>query len=276
MKTYPSSEGDWKEARKMGATPEMLEILKVNPEYVFWDLGDDYMKPADEKGWSSGVIIPNWHDFGWGLDELNELVNFYYSIERENIPCPACQGECYNPQTSEISRAFYDFEGTGARWCDNITQDEADELVKQGRLTELVGKNIWLDEETGKWIGWENGTKGEMPAPEFPTASAVNHWNRSKLGHDAINRSILIRTRAQRLGGWGWCETCKGDGIQYTEPEPHICLTLWYIHPRKGASRGVRIERVSLAEVPETFDYLREAARRNADRFAKLENFVYA
>jgi hypothetical protein len=60
------------------------------------------------------------------------------------------------------------------------------------------------------------------------------------------------------------------DGRIYDEPEARVALQLWFIHPRKGASRGVYIKNIEEKEVPEVIAYLKEAAERNANRFSKL------
>mgnify|MGYP003351469692 CR=1 FL=1 len=38
-------------------------------------------------------------------DELNELVNFYFEIYRNNHKCPHCDGDALNPATKQISLA---------------------------------------------------------------------------------------------------------------------------------------------------------------------------
>lgn len=47
-------------------------------------------------------------------------------------------------------------------------------------------------------------------------------------------------------------------------------VTFWFIHPGRGSSRGVRVERIERDELPKVLAYLRKARRRNADRFAKV------
>ncbi len=137
---------------------------------------------------------------------------------------------------------------TNRRWRDQITQDEADALFAAGRL-------------------------GEKPR----TADEVNALERGDrqgsdlmFGHDAINRSILIETRAKRLGVWGMCPECNGEGHVNTEDDGHINLVIWMIHPRKSASRGVRINRLSKADASAARKWLAKAAKRNPDRFARV------
>lgn len=122
--------------------------------------------------------------------------------------CPACGGCGYNEETKRIGDEFYSFEDRSKRWCDKVTQDEVDALVEAGRLREWRGK-----EE-----GW-------ITVPR--TAEEVNAVNRDDapmLGgdfhrHDAINRHILVETRAKRLGVYGLCELCGGAGEVWDSPE---------------------------------------------------------
>lgn len=237
--------------KELNAASWMLKLEKVNPEYTSWDVGDDYMKgvPKDGKhgGWDAGVRNATWSEFGpWGLDELNELVNFKFVVTRASKPCVCESG--YNPGTHQISEDFYDFEEKGTRWCDNITEDEVDALIREGRIR--------ID-----------------AARPRPTVAEVNKTNRlpgmGGLNHDSINKWILIETRARRLGVWGKCEICNGEASIYTEPQAHVRLSLWFIHPRKGCSRGVAIDRIEKHEVPAVLAYLQEGRARNNQRFEK-------
>jgi hypothetical protein len=60
---------------------------------------------------------------------------------------------------------------------------------------------------------------------------------------------------------------CVNFYFEVDEDTKEISLTLWWLHPRKGCSRGILIKKI---EVPAIQDFLKEAAERNADRFAKL------
>lgn len=146
--------------------------------------------------------------------------------------CPTCQGEGLNGATREIGESFYDhganwrydyrrrpdgslitgpldtrrtpflIVGQTRRWCNDITQDEVDELVRKGRLHEFTHR-------------WDRATRTWIRDRENPTAAAVNTWNASGgLGHDAVNRWILVEARARRLGVYGICLDCKGRGEQ--------------------------------------------------------------
>lgn len=88
--------------------------------------------------------------------------------------------------------------------------------------------------------------------------------------HDAINRFICITRRAERLGVYGVCTKCEGKGYNFTEEKVHLGLQMWFIHPRKGASRGVYLKNIEKEELPKVIEYLKEAKKRNNDRFDNL------
>lgn len=268
MRSYPTDKYDQKELAKLNAKDWQIELLKKNPSYPHWGNGEDYMS-KEGSGWDACVNLSTWGEH-WQLDEYNELVNFYFEVYRKNHECPHCEGTGQNPATKQLADDWYDFANTGRRWCSKITDVEVEALVKGGRLRDLMDVNCFYDEEIGKWIGWINGEKQEIEKPVFPTAEAVNRWNDGKgIGHDAINRWICVDARAKHLGVYGHCEHCV-DGRIYDEPEARVALQLWMLHPRKGCSRGVYIETIEEHELPEVFAYLKEAAQRNADRFAKI------
>lgn len=252
MRDVPITDYEQKELERLQAEPWMVDMLKLNPSYNSWGPGEDYMYGKD-RGWSSSMETENWESFDLTLDDLNEVVNFHFEIERDSIQCEKCGGTGLNEESYQIERDFYDFDGDGSRkWCDKITQDEVQALWDDGRLQH----------------DFKNG---------IPTADDVNEWERNpdlgSLGHDAINRWTLIKTRCKRLGIYGHCPHCE-DGRVYTRVKARLSLVLWVLHPRKGASRGWTIKWISKEDLPEVFKFLREAADRNAARFQKISDMA--
>lgn len=234
---------DEDEAKKINAEPWQLALLAANPGYLGWGPHEDYMCGKGE-GWNSRIIVPTWAEFGpWALDDLNECVNFYFEVSRASEECKTCGGNGHHPQAQEVQRSFYDFEGTGARWVDNITQDECDALIAEKRLPE------------GTAVATVNAANAH---------GGTRHWS---LNHDGINRSILIERRLDRMGLPKTCPACEGSGYTYTEPAAHVSLILWWLHPRKGCSRGIEVTRLERNDLPAVKAFLAEAATRNADRF---------
>lgn len=245
MRNIPQDASDREDLERLNAEPWQVDALSYNPDYTSWGNYEDYMGDHNP-GWSSPVERDTWKEMDFNLNDLNEVVNFYFEIVRDSVVCPHCDGEGYNLPTLKISRDFYDFANTGNRWCDRITQDEVDALIAKGRLYQF---------------------KGNEPV----TAERVNAAERQSSGvHDAINRWILIETRARRLGVWGQCPHCEGHGHIFTAPAAHLALQLWVLHPRKGAARGVYVKTIEQADLPAVIAYLRRAADRNASRFGRL------
>lgn len=239
MRTY-----DADESVKLNAQQWQLDLLKLNPSYVHWGPHEDYMWKESE-GWDGRIIHPTWADFGpWELDEYNECVNFYFSVSRDSKDCCTCGGNGYHPDAQVIVNGFYEHMNEhGAAWKDKITQDELDALIEGGRVK-------------------AGATVEEMNAQNRPGARGM--------GHDAINRWILTSARLKRLGIPEKCPECAGSGDVFTAPAAHVTLTLWMLHPRKGCSRGVEISQVEQGDLPAVFAWLKEAAKRNAQRFGAL------
>jgi hypothetical protein len=241
---------DEDEASRLNAEPWQLALLKANPSYLGWGPHEDYMWKEGE-GWNSRVIVPTWAEFGpWELDDLNEFVNFYFEVNRASEDCKTCGGNGYHPDAQRVVNTFYQHQcpSVGASpveaWNDKITLDEVQALVEAGRLRDFTA----------------------------PTAEEVNAaQHKGGFGsHDAINRMILIEARLKRLGLPHNCPACDGHGSVFTEPAAHASLVLWWLHPRKGCSRGIEVTTIQQADLPAIAKFLREAADRNATRFAGI------
>jgi len=306
----PTDKYDIKEAARLGAEQWMLDLLDMNPEYSSWGPYEDYMAGSKAQ-WSSPVVKDEWEPFG--LDDLNEVVNFYFEISRDSRECATCAGAGYHPDAQWVTESFYQHsspfcagdralsrafsrafgdgsfsevhgpntfpsEATLAKygpefrafceqmrdgdgyWNDKATQDEVDALMSKGRLNIESGRK-W-DSETREWIGGRRLSATEV--------NAMQHGRGFGFGHDAINRSIMIRARLDRFGIPATCPECDGHGSVFTVDKPTLGVVLWVLHPRKGCSRGVHLRSIQREQLPEVFVYLRAAALRNAARFAKI------
>lgn len=131
------------------------------------------------------------------------------------LTCNLCEGSGYNMPTKRIADDFYSFGDKRRSWYDKITQDEVQALVDEGRLTDFT--HTWKQGE-----GWKRRKDGYIP-----TAAEVNacQHQRGSRSHDAINRWILIETRAKRYGVYGKCPVCNGDG---TLPHPNEAIRKLY------------------------------------------------
>lgn len=265
MRSYdPLDKNDVEEAFNLNAEQWQLDTLKVNPSYTYWGPHEDAMMkdPRYEHSWSNPMFFDDWEAFkGFRLDELNEVVNFYFSVERERKQCHTCEGDGYHPKSHSVTRTFYShMNPAGENWDDKITQDEVQALVDAGRLMDLT--HTWNTEQ-----GWQR-----KDPPHMPTAEEVNALQHKSAfaSHDCINRHILNKVRCERLGLPLYCPECNGSGYMYIVPKAELYLTLWLLHPRKGCSRGIEIKNLTQADLPAAQAFLKVAAKRNAERFSNL------
>jgi hypothetical protein len=271
MRSYdPTSTYDQKTLAELKADPWMVNCLLMNPEAVWWGPGEDSM------GSHNSYTYKNLAESGQGSwDDLNELVNFYFEVDREHVPCALCAGSGYGPEAKEISEAFYDFKRDGTKWCDKITLDEAQYLVSEGRLQHWVQGQGWtppkVDEAFVELVNHVNGGPRPRSGQVLVNKQGEEVFEAHTLhSHDAINRCLLIEARCKRLGYELHCSGCSGNGKFYTEDKAHLGLVLWVLHPRKGRSVGIRINRIEESELPVVQEMLRRGAERNADRFGKV------
>jgi hypothetical protein len=166
-------------------------------------------------------------DFKWTLNQKwKGYLNPYRSYR-----CEACDGGGYNVETKKIYDEWYGFENAVYKQNphrpksmynvrahnNNITESEVEALVRGGRLSDLMDgwyhfndeKNVWekCDRSLPQGHRWV-----ECDQPTFPTPEEVNIWNMTGMGHDSINASICVRTRAKERGVYGMCECCDGEG----------------------------------------------------------------
>lgn len=154
-------------------------------------------------------------DFEWPLEMLWK--GYVCPYQAQN--CMACDQTGYNPETKQIADDFYDFDRTGRRWKDKITQDEVDALVAKGRLRH-----------------WDKGWQTiPRTAAEVNAANSSNSSMLVEMAHDGINRGVLIQARASRLGVYGLCSFCNGTGAIYATPEIEKLAGEWKpFHPPAG------------------------------------------
>lgn len=288
MRQFPDENDpdDVKEVERLKAKPWMYETLKLNPKYVHWGPGEDYMKgETKEGGWNSAIVQPDWKSMfgaqahplepsetepGFTLDDLNEVVHFYFAIVRDSEDCERCGQSGYNPETRRLSENFY-----AQRQASGLSVEEISRRLMLGQaVVDALGKEVpgWSRELTDEEIEYLRTERRLFNMAPDATNDAV----RVKYLHDAINQHMLVKHRATRLGFYGKCSECDGHGYVYTAPAAHLELTFWLLHPRKGASRGVTIKNIEEAELPAVYDFLKSASERNTDRFRKVVDAAVA
>jgi hypothetical protein len=275
--------------------------------YIGWSPYGDYLwkEPKGEfAGWDS-IIDKSFDELHHEIDEfhkavtkgeerytsfftdcdpdLNLVIDFYFEVENDALRCHACDETGLNPETKKLADAWYSFDDRSKAWYTQLTQDEVDELVRHGRLHDLVPPtrsiedpeleclHAFFEEDTQRWMGWvKKGDKNEkvqVDPPEIPTAEAVNAWARGRGGgHDAINRHICIEKRARRLGVYGQCKLCGGHG-HILQGEPYLVCNIWLAHPRKGASRGIRVHHVPDEGIAILKQFFRTSYKKHTEHF---------
>lgn len=179
-------------------------------------------------------------DFEWPRKKVWK--GFLMDESLHAIPCTACDQSGYNPETRQLSIDWYDnvgfgktwtYEygtgrdgqpadrppwkvlGTTRRWMHDITQDEVQALVDAGRLMDFT--HTWT-----KGPGWQ-----KKPGNPVPTAAEVNEWSHHGFGHDAINQYICVEARAKRLGVYGKCAHCGGEGRTFRDEAHRAAHEAW-------------------------------------------------
>ncbi len=158
-------------------------------------------------------------DFDWPQGEVwKGYINPHPPSE-----CSACEGSGYNAETRNLSDRWYSFKCPDGEegWQYHLEQPEVDALIEAGRLWDFTrvprtpeqravvekkladGGNCWLPESNGY----------------MPTADEVNEWARRGMGHDSINQSICVKARAERLGVYGLCDACAGEGLVWSNAD---------------------------------------------------------
>lgn len=233
-------------------------------------------------------------DFKWPINQIwKGYLNPYRSYE-----CKSCGGEGYNPETKKISDEWYNMDNAeyrqnpynpNSRYNINahhyhITQNEINELVKEGRLSDLFDKWYRFDEEQNTWMSLDTSLPYDerewVPCnqPKMPTPEEVIEWDlKSFMGHDAINRTICVKTRAEELGVFGYCEACNGEGEIWFSDEIKTLAENWEsVDPPTG--NGYQMWENTgngspMSPVFETFEELCEWCSKNASVFGS-DNFI--
>lgn len=148
-------------------------------------------------------------DFDWPINKIWEgYLNPY-----KYIPCAECDQSGYNPATKELADAFYSFSDRSKRWSNKITQEEVDYLISKNRLR-------GFDPVSREWVAVARTAEEVNLSQDYISFD-------STLMHDAINRSYLIKFRATKLGVYGLCSNCKGDGYTFESEEIENLYNTW-------------------------------------------------
>lgn len=257
----PDNDYDARELERLNVEPWMLSHLALNPAYCGWSPGMDNMRgvPDDPESsdWSAAMVFESWDEYEIPINTHNVVASFYFELERDSEPCTDCpeDGGGYNAATSVFERTFY-----------------GDPNRVEGVTYGAYGWRYRLTEEERQLLIAERRISPELTLEDLNRAPSARPAQSPAFFPDAISRHILVEHRAKQAGVYGMCPSCDGHRYIYTAPAGHLNLVLWILHPRKGASRGVTIRKLSRDDARAARAYLREAARSNAERFAQLED----
>jgi len=300
MRYFPSEDEYDKELKDYAAEPWMVEQLKRNWDYVAWGPHEDYQWISDLSNPNSPRKFPTWASFRKGFTpgkhpevpqdrSGGEIVGWYFNVARERRECTKCEGSGLNAESRRIHDDWYDFNRTGRRWCNNITQDEVDALIEAGRLNSSMtvytrqgldrlvedgritaerAEELWEGRDKSKDQEFDNDdgvTKRLRVYIPWRDTVPVEEFNRGH-NHDAINRWICVETRCKRLGVWGTCDACEGHGYVPVDLKGRLQLVLWVVNPMTGQNYGLEIDNIEQDELEDVYDFLGGMQRRLVSR----------
>lgn len=155
MRHVPTDKYDKEELKRLNAPAWMVKCLKLNPDYISWGPFEDYMA-KDDDGWDSRLIKDSFKET-IHLNDLNECVNFYFEINRENKECDNCNGTGYHRDALWVSESFYRHSSPFAAMDTNILGARAvmAQFGANKNNPDPFGRNAFPSEETLSKYGLE-------------------------------------------------------------------------------------------------------------------------
>jgi hypothetical protein len=252
MRSYnPSDKYDQEEVARLNAELWMVELLSLNPSYPHWGPREDYMwrvgrdepefdpKHGHDPGWEARVLCDSWKQFGpLELNDYNEIVHFYFELDRDSVPCETCGGTGYHPDAMWVSESFY-------RHSSPFTTPTLDEVRAKalmasfggGQTEEVHGRNSFPSIKTLAKYG-----------PEF-RAFCESMQNGDGCWHDKITQDeVQALADAGRLTDYGatgkWNDgQWKTTGSVPTAAEVNAGQNKRGLHSHDGINRSILIER---------------------------------
>lgn len=149
--------------------------------------------------------------------------------------CKKCEGLGYSEEHRELTREWFSWDNVmykpnpfrdNARynslaWSNNLKQEDVNALIEADRLWAFT--RVPINEEQQKIVDDKiaNGKNSWLPFNNgyIPTAEEVNEWNLKTMGHDSLNRLIIIEARLKREGKPLKCKHCNGTGFNWQHPK---------------------------------------------------------
>jgi hypothetical protein len=203
-------------------------------------------------------------DFDWPLETVWK--GFINELDEERHECPDCEGSGCSTEMKELSDKWYgwsgtfrpedrgsvpyeptneivmalarrnverspEFYGTGNAavqreaqrlaahfnlgWHHHLNDDDVAALIESRRLVDFT--HTFVPGE-----GWK-----EKNPPYRPTAKEVNDWSLTGFGHDSVNKWVVCKAEAARLGLKTTCDHCEGEGALWNSPEAKAAAEAW-------------------------------------------------
>ncbi len=244
MRTY-TPQFDQGRLAKLNPEPWMLEVLGLNPSYVHWGPHEDYMCNKNSQ-WGSPLFFKSWVDHTIELDDLNEVVHYYFEVKRDTKDCTCENGYSAYATRFKEEQPYYRKDVPKSRLPGERLTDEALQVL-------FERKRIC--------------TEGVNPSTKDLRQVALDRGN---MLMDSMSIHTLLDHECRKQGVPLTCSICDGDGRVYLETPAYLSLVYWLLHPRKGAGRGVEVNHIEREQLPEVYRFLSQAAERNAKRFEKV------
>lgn len=212
----------------MGRELKRVAIDFVWPEDKVWEgyLNPHYSKCHDcaECGGTGSSLIARrlkdqWYGYAPFLPEDRGSAPFLPShpailalAERNIGNAPGFYGTGPTALAAEAQRLADHFN---RGWSHHLNADDVAALVDAGRLNDLT--HTWSPEHR-----WQ-----PKDPPYVPTPEEVNVWSLSGMGHDAINRWVVVGAECKRLGVEPDCDACDGECSLWDTPEDKLAAEAW-------------------------------------------------
>jgi hypothetical protein len=100
-------------------------------------------------------------------------------------------------------------------WCHHLNADDVEALLAADRLWDFT--RAWSREHR-----WQRVLGGRAPTPQ-----EVNDWSISGMGHDSLNRGIVVEAKCRRAGLDPICANCNGHGSHEAYPGQRADADNW-------------------------------------------------
>lgn len=180
-------------------------------------------------------------DFSWPLDTTwSGYVNTFWQRSRN---CETCEGTGSSKAARMLHDRWYGYDTdpvwiydarglryNDAAWCYHLDEEDVAALLAGNRLWDFTrrprsdAQRAQLREQknnggSGFWLREWNGYT--------PTPEEVNAWSHTGLGHDGLNRSIVISAKLAKQNIAGACRVCEGYGRRWDTKEDRDAYEAW-------------------------------------------------